>query len=69
MDLADEPVGQREAPAEAGQAVFEGRHVVGDLDHVVERHSRRLVELEEQQVGQGGLRPLGDQSLVFSDSE
>ena len=41
-----------------GHAVFEGGYVIGDLHNVVEGYARRLVELEEQQVGQGRLGAL-----------
>ena len=58
MHLAQQPVGEREALAQPGHAVFEGSHVVGDLHDVVEGHAGRLVELEEQQVGQGRLGTL-----------
>ena len=36
--------------------MLQRRHIVGDLDHVVERHAGRLVELEQQQVGERRLR-------------
>ena len=58
VDLADEPVREREAVGQTAEAVLQRSHVVGDLDHVVEGHAGRLVQLEEQQVREGGLRAL-----------
>lgn len=60
MDLADQPVGQREAPAQPRQAMLQCGNVVGHLDHVVKGHSGRLFEFKEQQVGE---RRLGSFNL------
>ena len=46
------------AAAQARQAVVERRDVARDLDDVVEGHAGRLVDLEEQEVGERRLRPL-----------
>lgn len=59
VDLADKPRRERETiPPHPRQAVFERRHVVRDLDHVVNRRARRPLHLEHEQVGERGLRPL-----------
>ena len=58
MDLAQQPVGQREATAQPFQAVLKGRHIVGDLDDVCQRHAGGLIQLEQQQVGERRLGTL-----------
>jgi len=57
VDLADEVIGERKASPQARDPVLESRDVVRDLDHVIERHARRFVQLKEQQVRERGLRP------------
>ncbi len=42
MYFAQQAVGEREASAQPGQAVFEGGDVVRDLNDVVEGYARRL---------------------------
>ena len=56
VDLADQAVRQRKPLPQPAQTVFEGGHVVRDFAHVVERNPRRLLHLEEQEVGQRRLR-------------
>ena len=56
MRLAQEPARNREPFAQAGDAMLERGNVVGDLDDVIEWRARRIVQLEEHQVGQRGLR-------------
>lgn len=58
MHFAQQTVGEREASAQPGHAVFEGGDVIGDLHNIVEGYARRFAQLEEQQVGQGRLGTL-----------
>ena len=58
VNFADQAVAQGEAARQAMQAMFQRRHVVGDLDDVVEGRAGRLLQLVEQQVGERRLRPL-----------
>ena len=58
MDLADEATGQRKSTAQSFDAMLEGRDIVRHFRDIVERHARRFVQLEEQQVGQGRLSAL-----------
>jgi hypothetical protein len=55
VDFADEPVREREALTQTPQAVLQCRDVVGDLDHIADRHARRFLQLEEEEVRQRGL--------------
>ena len=52
MDLAQQAVGQREAFPQAAQATLKRSYVVRDFDHIIEGDTGRLLQLEEQQVGQ-----------------
>ena len=52
VHLADQAVRQREALAQAPQAVLEGGDVVRDFDDVIQRNAGCLRGLEEQQVRQ-----------------
>ena len=52
VNLAYQPIGQWKTFGQASKPVLHRRHVVGDLNDVVEGYARRLFELEEQQVGQ-----------------
>lgn len=56
MHLTDQAAGDRQALLQPAQPVMEGGDVARDLDHVVERHPRRLVDLEQQEIREGGLR-------------
>ena len=58
VHLANEAVRERKASAQPRHAVLERGHVVRHLHHIVERHAGRLLELEQQEVGQGRLRAL-----------
>ena len=58
MQLSQEPVRKGETLPRPSQAVLQGRHVVGDLDDVVDRNPRRFFELEEKEIRQRGLRSL-----------
>ena len=58
VDLTNEAVRERKAFPQSGEPMFQSRDVVRDLDDVVERHARRLVELEEEQVRERRLRAL-----------
>jgi len=58
VGLPDQAIGQREPFVQAREAVVERGDVVGHLDDVVQRHARRFVELEQEQVGERGLRAL-----------
>jgi hypothetical protein len=58
VDLADQAVREREALTQPGEPMVQGRDVVRDLDHLVERHTRCFVQLEEQEVRERRLRPL-----------
>jgi hypothetical protein len=58
MDLPEQPERQREVATQALQPMVEGRDVVGDLAHVLERDARDLVALEQQEVRVRGLRAL-----------
>ena len=42
MNFPDEAKGERKSVPHALQTMIEGRHVVGDLLHIVERHAGRL---------------------------
>ena len=67
VNFADEPVAERKILAQPTQPVFQGRHVVRDLHDIVERDAGRLVQFEQQEVGQRGLRALdlrGKDSLL-----
>ena len=46
------------SPPQPGQAVLQGCHVAGDLDHVVERNAGCFLQLEQQQIGEGRLGAL-----------
>jgi hypothetical protein len=50
VQLADQAIRERKALAQPRQPMVESRNVVGDFDHVVERHARRLLQLEQQEV-------------------
>lgn len=69
MHFADEPQRQRKAATQARYSVFNRRDVVGNLGDVVEGDLRNFVVLEQQQVGEGGLRALDlrRQQSLFAD--
>ena len=50
MDLADQSERQRKTFAQSREPVVECRHVVGDLDDVIQGNARRFVEFEQQQI-------------------
>ena len=52
VHFAQQPVAQGEITAQAGHAVLQCRHVVGDFHHVIEGHTGQLVQLKQQQVRQ-----------------
>ena len=58
MNFPDEAKGERKSVPHALQTMIQGRHVVGDFLHIVQRYARRLCVLVEQQVGERRLRPL-----------
>ena len=58
VDLAEQPQRQREAPAQTLETILERGHVVAHLAHVIQRHPRLLLQLEEQQIGERGLGAL-----------
>lgn len=58
MHLSDETKRKRKALPQSLQAVLHRRDVVRDLRDVVDRHVRDLVALEQEQIGQRGLRAL-----------
>jgi hypothetical protein len=58
MDLSDESGREGEATAQAVEPVAQCGNVVGHLDNVVQGHTGRLLQLEEEQVRQGRLGPL-----------
>jgi hypothetical protein len=58
LNLPDEPVREGEAVADALQAVLQGGDVAGHLYDVVHRDAWHLVQLEEKQVRERGLRAL-----------
>ena len=67
MDLAQQAAGQGEALAQPGQAMLQPGHIAGNLHHVVKRNAGCLLQLKEQQVGEGGLGALdlgGEQGLA-----
>ncbi len=58
MDLAEEPQRQRQPSFQQAQTMIQGSNIVADLPHLIQRDARFLIQLEQQQVGQGGLGPL-----------
>ena len=58
MDLADEPQGERKAPAQPVEPMVQRRDVVRDLLDVIQRHARRFVVFKQQQVGERRLSAL-----------
>jgi hypothetical protein len=42
----------------AGDAVVQGGDVVGNFHDIIERRARRLLQLEDKEVGERGLRAL-----------
>jgi hypothetical protein len=58
MNLPQQTGGEGETTGQPGRAVFERRHVTRNLRHIIERHSRRLLQLKQQEVRQGRLGAL-----------
>jgi hypothetical protein len=50
VHLPDQPVREREPLTQALDAVLQRRHATRHLHDIVERHTGRLVELEQQEV-------------------
>ncbi len=58
VDLAYQPVGEREPRSQSGKPVVESGDVVGDLRDVADGRAGQFLQLEEQEVRQRRLRPL-----------
>jgi hypothetical protein len=58
VDLANEPVGERESLAEPPEPMVHGRDVVRDFCHIIQRHTGSLFQLEEEEIRERGLRAL-----------
>jgi hypothetical protein len=58
VDLPDQAVGQRQFGLQAQESVLHRPDVVGDFPGIVRGDAGSLVEFEQQQVGQRGLRAL-----------
>src|SRR5690606_69168 len=69
VDLPDQAIREGKLFTKARQPVVERSNVIGDFDHVLEWHARRLVQLEKQKVGKRGLRAfdLGGEDGLLAD--
>ena len=69
VDLPEQPQRQRQPFLQQAQAMVEGRDIVADLPHVIQRHTRFLIQLEQQQVRQRRLGPLdhGGEHRLLAD--
>src|SRR5688572_1688484 len=58
VDLADQPARQGKASAQTLEAMVERPDIVRDLDHVLQGNAGRLLQLEEEEIRERGLRAL-----------
>src|SRR5690606_38989984 len=56
MHLAEQAKGKGKSVTHPAQAVLHGGHIVRDFGDILEGHRWQLVVLEQEQIGQGGLR-------------
>jgi hypothetical protein len=69
VDLSNQAIRKWEPVAQSSETVVERGDVVGDLGYVVQRHARRFIQLEEEQIRERRLRPLdlGGEHRFLSD--
>ncbi len=58
MDLPHKTVREGEAAPQACDSMLKGCDIIGDLHYVVQRHTRHLFQLEQEEIGEGGLGAL-----------
>jgi hypothetical protein len=55
VHFTHEPVRKRETLLQPPHSVLESCYVAGDFGHVIQRHPWHFLQLEEKEVGEGGL--------------